>query len=74
MESIDLDVIHERMAKGVLGQSIVVIPRLLFKAYKPDNNLLQLYPEIYHLDKNLSSFVESLKSSKETKKIIQRGC
>lgn len=74
MESIDLDTIHERMAEEVLGQSIVVIPRLLFKAYKPDNNLLQLYPEIYHLDKDLSSFVESLKSSEDTKKIIQRGC
>jgi hypothetical protein len=74
MESIDLDAIHERMAEEVLGQSIVVIPRLLFKTYKPDKNLLQLYPEIYHLDKNLSALVESLKSSKDTKKIIQRGC
>jgi hypothetical protein len=74
MESIDLNDIHRLMAKEVQGQSIVVIPRLLFKAYKPDKNLLQLYPEIYHLDKNLSSFVESLKLSKNTKKIIQKGC
>lgn len=74
VETIDLDFIHKRMAKEKLGQSIAVIPRRLFRGYSPDNDLLHLYPEIFHLNEKLVSFVDNRKPKIATKKIIQKGC